>query len=422
MRPFLPSYAQSDQDKQLREYLARGGRPAPPPAAPQPAVAPPVQQATDDEVAPIARPQAPPEPAEPKTSTLEDIAGGVGRFFVGALSGDGDIFVKQRERSKADPASAASVAARKRLGPMLTALGLTTEEVNSLSAADLESMAKGGNLVTALATGRTKAKAAQANAAAAQQAKLDAEQRAAKQAIIDDERRGNTAGEKMNRATAMAGAAGDRQAQAFAHSDEAQARAFGQAAALQGRREDAALTREERQAAREQARAARAARLELEKEYANAEAELDALEDKLEARAADEALPGSGNIVSEGVTTIKGKVFGGTGRSSDDSILETDLDRAGNSAYKITNGLANTESEQERAKRIFRGNGTAASSLQALREQKAKMQKAQRARLQVIQAGGTVEEANKAGVAAAGGNPVSAGVAADEADLGIEVE
>lgn len=67
--------------------------------------------------------------------------------------------------AEADPVSDRSARARSAMAPMLKSLGLTPEEISSLSAADISAMTKGGNLAMSIAKAREAAKTAAAERA-----------------------------------------------------------------------------------------------------------------------------------------------------------------------------------------------------------------------------------------------------------------
>jgi hypothetical protein len=110
---------------------------------------------------------------------------------------------QRSEKASRDPNSAQSQQARQSASPLLRSLGLTDEEIAHISAKDIAGVSSGGQLMTAIAKGRTAA----AHDRSAQAEKLAAEERA----NVEADRRagvtGNTEAAKRERATIMAGTA-----------------------------------------------------------------------------------------------------------------------------------------------------------------------------------------------------------------------
>jgi hypothetical protein len=291
---------------------------------------------------------------------------------------------------KADPNSAASAQMRKAMGPTLAKLGLDATDIAMLSAADISAMAGKGDLVMAVAEARQKAAAAKEKAAADAQALADERAYEERQSSAKtkaeqeewDRRNAIEAPQRLERARTIGGMATGRMIQGALLSDELQR---GRAGEADQRKREAELREEARKKREMQVKAEQDAETKL----INEELSLDKLEKKLSARAADESLPGQGNVVERAFVGAKAKVAGGSGMSPDDTSLDTDLTAAGLQAYIGTAGNApNSEREQNVAATLFRGNGTVGSALERVRERKAEIAR-KKAALKARAAGGT---------------------------------
>lgn len=308
----------------------------------------------------------------------------------------------EQERAKAlaaleaDPMSERSMKARSPQVAMLRQLGLTDEEIAGLSAADIKDMVSGGNLATTVAKARQRAAEAKAEAEAKEAARIADEKH-------DEEtwqaHNATTSEQAMDRARTMAGMTAGRMVDSALLADKL----------ARDRSEEAA---ERRAALHEEGKTADAKR-KVESELRTAEQKeadevvaLEGLEKKLLARKPTERLPGQEGYVNEAIVKGKSVVGGGTGRSSEDSRLDTDLTKIGLQSYMNTaHNAPNSEREQQVANNMFRGNGTVQSALESIRQRKRE-----------------IEEVRKKRAAAAAARPAAAEVDPDEAALGIEEE
>jgi hypothetical protein len=257
---------------------------------------------------------------------------------------------EQLAARRQDPNSEESMTAQISMGPMLKQLGFADDEIRSLSADDIRDMGKGGNLALSMVEARSRA-AQRADQLKANEAKVATEN------AEWDRRNGVTSQQELERARVMAGMSEGRMVQGALLQD-----------ALQGARQETAAERAEQQRiAAEQ----RAHERETEKEkrtQENKEADevvaLNRLRKQLEARSPDDELPGQENPLSKTLIGAKASLTGGTGRSSDDSALDTDLTALGLQAYmNKAHNAPNSTREQEIANGMFRGNGTVGSAM-----------------------------------------------------------
>lgn len=243
MNPFLPGYADQYDPEQVGAPLVRPPTPvaaqpaadAPEelPPAPPPAIARP---ALDPDLAGFLqrgkRPQfdwsqtapAPGQQTEDPNRSLkvvDAIASGLSGMRPGGRGHQYDTGYwqgvdQERERKamqaraavEADPSSEPSAAARRSMAPALKSMGLTDEEIGTLSAADIKKLGA-GNVVMGLVQARQKAQAELAK----QKATLDAEDRKLKHDQQMADYTGNTPETKKEIAALQGGMVGQREMQ-----------------------------------------------------------------------------------------------------------------------------------------------------------------------------------------------------------------
>lgn len=139
------------------------------------------------------------------------------------------------------------------------------------------------------------------------------------------------------------------------------------------RSEDRAEKRAERASTRQEEREGAVKVADAERKRVTERVSLEALKQKLAARAASEGgdsrLPMQGSVIERGAVRAKANLLGGTGMNAEDSLLDNDLTAAGLQSYMNTAGNApNSEREQTVAARAFRGDGTYAGAIKAIDE------------------------------------------------------
>jgi hypothetical protein len=284
-----------------------------------------------------------------------------------------------QQKRMADPSSEESRRQRQIMGPLLMRMGVEPEEIAGLSAADIASIGNGGKIAMVLADSRRRA---QAEAAARAQKQEDAA--AAHAQSEEDWNKHNeiTSAQALERARVMAGMQGDAFARRMGAEEAARMRAEQRAADRQQREAEAAEQRK-----REGAQATAAAA------EANELVQLEQYERELARRAQADPqglLPGSEGFLEGKFLEAKSKVAGGTGRSDADARLAAGLNSLGMSAYRNRTGAAaNQENERQEALGMFRGNGTNASALAAIRARKAELEEVRKRRAAALGTGGS---------------------------------
>jgi hypothetical protein len=155
---------------------------------------------------------------------------------------------KQLATTESDSTSQRSRQAQQRMAPLLKQLGLSDEEIATLSAADISGMAKGGNIATTIAEARAKAKIAEEKRAYDQATE---EAKNTREKAEEEARNARNFGQQKEIARIQANAQTGRLTDAERMRIEAETRAEERRLAAETREEERRIEAEKRKAERE---------------------------------------------------------------------------------------------------------------------------------------------------------------------------